>query len=207
MAGTIMKTKWLSDARKIPDGVMNYLRLIAVRAVEEKDYSPELIADILGISRSSIYDWLRWYRAGGEAALDTRTAPGAPPVITPLMDWWLEQMVLNSTPVDHGYDTVLWTRAILAELLNQYFGIWVSESTVGLHLHALDLSCQTPCYRASEQDRAKVATLLAVTFPKIQRLAAKRGADIAFEERGWGGAPDAVWPHLGSRRTTAGGGG
>jgi len=27
-----------------------------------------------------------------------------------------------------------------------------------------------------------VATLLAVTFPKIQRLAAKRGADIAFED-------------------------
>ena len=188
MAGAIMKAKWLSDARKIPDGAMNYLRLIAVRAVEEKNYSPELIADILGISRSSIYDWLRWYRAGGEAALDTRTAPGAPPVITPIMDWWLEQTVLNSTPVDHGYDTVLWTRAILAELLNKSFGICVSESTVGLHLHALDLSCQTPGYRAAAQDRAKVATFLAVTFPKIQRLAAKMGADIAFEDEAGGGS-------------------
>jgi len=74
-----MKAEWLSDARKIPDEVMNYLRPIAVRAVEEKQYSPELIADILGISRSSIYEWLRLYRAGGEAALETRTAPGAPP--------------------------------------------------------------------------------------------------------------------------------
>jgi transposase len=115
MAGEIMKADWLSDARKIPDEVMNYLRSIAVRAVEEKRYSPELIADILGMSRSSIYDWLRWYRAGGEAALDTRTAPGAPPVITPIMDWWLKRTVLKSTPVDHGYDTVLWTRSILAE--------------------------------------------------------------------------------------------
>lgn len=177
-----MKAEWLSDARKIPDEVMNYLRRIAVRAVEEKRYSPEVIADILGISRSSMYDWLRWYRAGGEAALDTRTAPGAPAVITPIMEWWLEQTVLNSTPVKHGYDTVLWTRAILAELLNKYFGICVSESTVGLHLHALALSCQTPGYRAAEQDQAKVATLLAVKFPKIQRLAAKLGADIGFED-------------------------
>ena len=51
-----MKADWLSDARKIPDEVMNYLRSIAVRAVEEKRYSLELIADILGMSRSRIYD-------------------------------------------------------------------------------------------------------------------------------------------------------
>ena len=50
----MMDAEWLSDARKIPDEVMNYLRRIAVRAVEEKNYSPEVIADILGISRSSL---------------------------------------------------------------------------------------------------------------------------------------------------------
>ena len=177
-----MKAKWLFDARKIPDEVMNYLRRIAVRAVEEKHYSPEVIADILGISRSSIYDWLRWYRASGEAALDARTAPGAPAVITPIMEWWLAQTVLNSTPVKHGYDTVLWTRAILAELLKKHFGIDVSESTVGLHLHQLDLSCQTPGYRAAEQDQAKVAAFLEVKFPKIQRLAERIEADIGFED-------------------------
>ena len=49
-----MKAKRLSDARKIPDEVMNDLRQIAVRAVEEKHYSPEVIAAIFGISRSSI---------------------------------------------------------------------------------------------------------------------------------------------------------
>jgi hypothetical protein len=63
-----MNAEWLSDFRKIPDEVMNYLRRIAVRAVEDKHHSPELIADVLGISRSCIYDWLRWYRAEGEAA-------------------------------------------------------------------------------------------------------------------------------------------
>ena len=177
MAGAIMKADWLYDARKIPDEVMNYLRPIAVRAVEEKHYSPELIADILGISRSSIYDWLRWYHDTGEEALATRMAPGAPLVITPIMDWWLKQTVLNSTPVDHGYDTVLWTRSILAELLKKHFGICVSEATVGLHLRQLKLSCQTPCYRAVEQDQVKVAAFLNVKFPKIQRLAAKMGAD------------------------------
>ncbi|MBK8534470.1 MAG: helix-turn-helix domain containing protein [Candidatus Competibacteraceae bacterium] len=81
-----MKEDWLSDARKIPDEVMNYLRRIAVRAVEEKHYSPELITAIFGISRSCIYEWLRAYHAKGEDALDTRKAPGSPPVMTSEID-------------------------------------------------------------------------------------------------------------------------
>ena len=72
-----MNAEWLSDFRKIPDEVMNYLRRIAVRAVEDQHQSPELIAKIFGISRSCIDDWLRWYHRGGEVELDTRTAPGA----------------------------------------------------------------------------------------------------------------------------------
>ena len=51
-----MNADWMSDARKIPDEVMNYVRRITVRAVEEKHYSPELAADFLDISRSSLYD-------------------------------------------------------------------------------------------------------------------------------------------------------
>ncbi len=70
-----MKAEWLFDARKIPDEVMNYVRRIAVQALKEKHYSPELVADLLGISRSSMYDRLNWYRNGGEEPLDIRKAP------------------------------------------------------------------------------------------------------------------------------------
>jgi hypothetical protein len=62
------------------------------------------------------------------------------------MDHWLRETVLHSTPVEHGYDTVLWTRKILVELLNKHYGIGVAEYTVGLHLHTMRLSCQVPCY-------------------------------------------------------------
>ena len=177
-----MKAEWLSDARKIPDEVMNYLRRIAVRAVEDKGYNPHVLADVLGISVSSIYDWLSRYREGGEEALDTRLSPGAAVVITEEMDDWLKDTVLNSTPVDHGYDTVLWNRDILAELLKQHFGIVVAGNTVSLHLHKMNLSYQRPCYRARERDPVKVARFLEVTFPKIQKLAERMGADIAFED-------------------------
>jgi len=50
-----------------------------------------LVADFLGIDRTSIYDWLRKYHQGGEEALDTRKAPGAPLIITPEIDAWLKE--------------------------------------------------------------------------------------------------------------------
>ena len=68
---------------------MNYLRRIAVRAVEGQYQSPELMAEIFGISRSYLRDWLWWCRAEGEAALDMRTTSGAALVLTVEMDRWL----------------------------------------------------------------------------------------------------------------------
>jgi transposase len=161
---------------------MNYLRRIAVRAVEEKDYSPEMVADFLNISRSSIYDWLHRYHEEGEEGLDTKKAPGVPLMITPDIDQWLRQTILNSTPEAHGYDTVLWTLKILVDLLQKKFGIFVSDSAVALHLHGMKLSCQVPCYQARQQDPRKVDHFLNYKFPLIQRVAEKIGADIAFED-------------------------
>jgi hypothetical protein len=77
---------------------------------------------------------------------------------------------------------VLWTRKILVELLEKRFGIHVVESTVGLHLRALDLRVQQPGYRALERKPGAVQAFLDVKFPKIQRWAARLGADIAFED-------------------------
>lgn len=177
-----MNAEWMLDARKIPDEVMNYLRRIAVRAVEEKRYSPEVAADFLNISRSSIYDWIHKYREEGEDALETKKAPGAPLVITLEMDQWLRKTILTSTPEAHGYDTVLWTLEIMVDVLKKQFGVWVSDSIVALHLHEMKLSSQVPCYQARQQDPQKVEDFINHKFSLIQRVAERMGADIAFED-------------------------
>jgi len=177
-----MLEEWMEDARKIPDNVMDYLRKISVRAIEEKGHSPEVIADVFGISRSSIYNWLRRYREGDYSALDTRQSPGAPCIITDEMDWWLSNTVYHYTPMDFGYDTALWTRDILSELLKKEFGVTVAGSTISLHLQNMGFSYQKPWFRAEERDEQKVEHFLNDTFPRIQRLAEKMDADILFED-------------------------
>jgi transposase len=177
-----MKPKWLLDARLIPDEVMGYLRKIAVHAVVENGHSPEQVIKILGLSRSTIYDWLKRFEEHGYAGLDTKKAPGAEPTVTPEMDAWLKQTVLESTPEDHGYDTTLWTCDLLAQQLSERFGVQVIGATINHHLHQLDLTYQQPTYLPREQDPAAVEHFVNEEFPKLQRFAEKIDADIGFED-------------------------
>ena len=155
---------------------------MAVRAVEENGFSPELVIAVLGLSRSCMYHWLKRYREQGLKGLESKVAPGAAAQVTAEIEQWLCQRVLTSTPVEHGCDTLLWTRDILATLVRERFGVTVTGRTISGHLKKLGLSYQKPCYRAVAQDPEEVEQFLEDKFPRIERLAAKRGADIAFED-------------------------
>jgi len=177
-----MTNEWMSDARKIPDEVMSYIRKLAVRAVVKGGWSPEDVYDIFGMSRSSLYEWLDKFRRGGYEALETRIAPGAEPVITPEMDAWLKGVVISHNPTDYGYDTPLWTCEILATLVGRQFDVRVAGATVNAHLKKLGLSYQVARYRAREQDPLEIERFLNETFPRVQRYAEKVRAEIAFED-------------------------
>lgn len=177
-----MDTDWLTDARKIPDFTMSYIRTIAVRAVVESGFRPTDVAAMLKISLSSIYTWIAWYRHGGYESLDTVTAPGAEPRITPEMDELLKEIILKETPLNYGYDTPLWTCPIVAAIAKKIFGVEVLATTIHIHLKKMGLSPQKPRYVPREQDPSEVEHFLNEKFPRIQRLAKRIDADIAFED-------------------------
>jgi len=177
-----MNWDWLEDGRKIPDEVMLYIRAMAVYAVRVLGLSPETVAKVYNFNRPCIYRWLRQYDGGGFDALESAMPPGARPLVDGGMDDWLRRTVLEGTPAEFGYDTNLWTCGILAGLLERVFGVTVSESAVRLHLKRLGLTYQKPEYQDAERDEAEIRHFLEVKFPKIQRLAAKLGADIGFQD-------------------------
>jgi len=62
----------------------------------------------------------------GAVAFDI--APRAKPVVSEPMEAWLKRTVLESTPEAFGYDTPLWTCALLAEVLSQHWSVQVSAN-------------------------------------------------------------------------------
>jgi hypothetical protein len=63
---------------ELRDGLITQRWMRAVRSVQDGE-SPEVVASVLGINRSTIYGWLAQYRRGGWGALkgEQGTGPGA----------------------------------------------------------------------------------------------------------------------------------
>jgi transposase len=117
---------------------------------------PELVADLLGVGRSSVFGWQKAYREGGLAALSTKFASGRPTILSDQQMMLLYAMIVDSDPRQHSFGVALWTRGLIADLIEQKFGVRLSLPTGGRILKKLGMSPQRPAYRAYQQDPEKV---------------------------------------------------
>jgi transposase len=156
-------------------------RLSACEAIE-KGASPDTVAQVIGVSRASVFAWWRAYRERGEDALRTKPTPGPAPSLSEAQTAELRQIIIGRNPQQLDFGPALWTRGIVRELIQRKFGVTLSEVSVGRILHKLGLSPQWPLYRAYEQDPEKVSEWKERTFPQIQARARKEGAAIFFAD-------------------------
>jgi transposase len=92
----------------------------------------------------------------------------------------IQLIVTNSLPTDHGYETLLWTRKLVADLCLKKFGIQISESSIGKCLRSLNLSHQKPIRKAYQQDPIKVASFCEEFFPGLIQKAERENAEICW---------------------------
>lgn len=156
-------------------------RLRAVQLMAE-GRSPELVAEILGVSRSSVFEWQKKYREGGLAALSTKFASGRPTFLSDEQMLRLRSFIVGRDPRQFSFGVALWTRRIARDLIRQRFDVQVSLSTVGRILKKLGLSAQRPLYRAYQQNPELVRKWKAETYPQIRARAAREGATIFFAD-------------------------
>ncbi len=126
-------------------------RINAVQLMEGGK-SADLVAEILGVSRSAVFEWQQKYRAGGLAALSTKFASGRPNTLSDKQMLQLRSWLVGSDPRQYSFGVALWTRKLVRDLIRQKFGYELSLLTVGRILKKLGLSPQRPLYRAYQQN-------------------------------------------------------
>jgi len=94
----------------------------------------------------------------------------------------LRSMIVGKDPRHHSLGFALWTRKIVADLIERRFGERLSLPTVGRILKKLGMSAQRPLYRAYQQDPEKVRIWKQQTYPGIREQAAEAGARIFFAD-------------------------
>src|ERR687894_120523 len=159
----------------------NEERFAAIR-MYDNGLTADRIAEILNVARSSVFEWISKYRAGGLAAISTKFASGRPTVLDDSEMGRLYTMICGKDPRIHGFGLVLWTRALIRDLIKKSFGKEVSLVTVGRILKKLGMSAQRPWYRSWKQDPARVQQWKREQYPAIKARAAKEGATILFAD-------------------------
>lgn len=156
-------------------------RVSACEALE-KGVPADEIAKVLKVSRSSIFEWQKVYRAHGTQALRTKKTRGPDSKLSDGQMSQLYRLIAGNDPRQLSFGLALWTRGMIQELILRQFGVRLSIVSVGNVLWKLGMSPQRPLYRAYEQDPEKVAEWKEKTFPQIQARAKKEGAAIFFAD-------------------------
>jgi transposase len=141
---------------------------------------PSSVIESYGLCRTTIYKWLRTARRGGEAALKARKHPGRTPTLTLRQKLQVRGWINGKDPRQYGFDFGLWTRQIVAALIEQKFGVRIGVTAVGRLLAELDITPQKPLRRAYERDPAAIKRWTTEVFPGLRARAKRVGAKIFF---------------------------
>lgn len=155
------------------------IRRLAVRRVKEGE-RPSSVIKSYGLCRTTIYKWLRVARRGGEAALKARKHPGRTPTLKLRQKLQVRGWINGKDPRQYGFDFGLWTRQIVAALIEQKFGVRIGVTAVGRLLAELDITPQKPLRRAYERDPAEIKRWRTEVFPRLRARAKRVGAQIFF---------------------------
>lgn len=137
------------------------------------------ISKQLGVSRRSIYKWVKAYKESGDKGL--MIGKRGRPKGTQLQSWQSAQIVnliKNSCPDELSLPFFLWTRESVSQLIQKKFNIKLSKWTVGRYLANWGFSPQKPARRAIEQNPKAIERWFEVEYPIIQKLSKKEKATI-----------------------------
>jgi transposase len=167
------------DGRTLSHEASETIRRLAVQRVKDGERASDVIKSF-GLCRTTIYKWLEADRGGGEKALKARKHPGPEPKLSPTQKLKVRKWINGKDPRQYGFDFGLWTRQIVADLVEEKFGIQIGVTAVGRFLAELDITPQKPLRRAYERDPVAIEQWTQRVFPQLRARAKRSGAKIFF---------------------------
>ena len=167
------------DGRAFDHRTLEAIRLMAVERVRDGERPSAVIASY-GFGRTVIYKWMRAASKPGVGlrALHSTPATGRPRSLTPHQERRVFAWVNGEDPRQYGLEFGLWTRSVVADLIERKFGLRLGLTAVGALLAKLGLTPQKPLQRAYQRDPEAIEKWRRETFPAIARQARATGGEV-----------------------------
>lgn len=170
----------LPDARELSDGVLEALRVRAVRGCE-LGFTEADVAELLGVCRETVCRWWSAYaRSGLDALPHDRTGrpTGTGRTLSDQQAQQIRKRLDAHSPEELGIPAPLWTRPAVRQLIHRELGIAMPVRTVGSYLRRWGYTAKRPRRRAKKQDPEEIRRWMEETYPAIERRAEAEAAEI-----------------------------
>jgi transposase len=169
------------DGRSFDHRTLEAIRLMAVERVRDGEPASSVIASY-GFSRTTIYKWIAAAAVPGVGvkALLSRPATGRPRTLSVRQEQQVFRWINGRDPRQYGLDFGLWTRSVVAGLIERKYGIRLGVTSVGELLAKLGLTPQKPLQRAYQRDPEAIERWQRETFPSIAQQAKASGGEVYF---------------------------
>lgn len=169
------------DGRTFDHKTLEAIRLMAVERVRDGEAPSDVVASY-GFNRTTIYKWIKAALTPGVGmkALRSTPATGRPRSLSPAQERQAFRWVNGRDPRQYGLDFGLWTRAVVAELIDKKFAVRLGLTAVGEMLAKLGLTPQKPLQRAYQRDPEAIERWQRETYPAIARQARAVGGEVFF---------------------------
>ena len=148
-------------------------RKLAIRKVLDGRTQAD-VADFLGVHAVAVAEWMRAYRAGGDAALAAKPTPGRPPFLSDEQEAEVRSGLLKK-PTDFGFRTDLGTAARVAQLIRDKPGAAFHPSDLREWLSERGYSPRKPVRRAKQRDPVAIDAWLGQGYPAVQKKSPPTG--------------------------------
>ena len=122
------------DGRKLSTEEQAFIRRMAVQRVLDGE-NPAHVIRSYGLSDRAIYPWLRKAKQEGLESLNPLPRLGRDKSLSEAEEQEMARWVMTGDPRQYGFDFGLWTRQIVADLIDHRLGVRLSLSSVGRLLH------------------------------------------------------------------------
>lgn len=137
--------------------------------------NPETVAaDIIGVGRRTLQDWIHRYRDRGISGLVKGPYLGGRSRLTEEQKAELSA-IIAAGPEKAGLDTGVWVAPMVVKLVKDLYGVSYSSSQMGRILHELRFSLQYPTRKLSKADEKAEEQWRAESLPAIKKSRAGEG--------------------------------
>lgn len=169
------------DTRKLSPNELSLIRKKAVESIVIHGLSKQEASAIFGISRVSIWKYIKEYKNGKEKSFEYKKRGvkiGTGSKLNKLQINQLVSDVISYTPDELGMNYTLWTSKVVHEYIISNYGINYNRRSVRKIMTKLGFSSQKPIKLAYERNPKRIEEWLTETYTKIKVKAMAEGARI-----------------------------